>query len=108
MNHAGAVIAEDLTFDKIQQRLSCTSTGGPPTIVNWTKDGQPLMVDAITYQQSQRVVNTSTATYENVLSSVNISNFFGTFTCTVSNTRTTAPVERTDVLNCELYQMHQV
>ena len=106
--NVGTVIAEDLTFDKTQQALSCTSTGGPPTTVTWRKNGQPLTIDGTTYQQSQRVVNASIATYENILISVNISNFVGRFTCTVSNVRTTAPVERTVVLNGELYQMYEV
>ena len=59
------------------------------------KNGQLLTIDGSTYQQSQRVLDTSTATYENVLSSADISNFIGTFTCIVSNARTTAPVKRT-------------
>ena len=39
------------------------------------------------YQQSQRLVNSETATYENVLSSNTIANFVGIFTCEVSNGR---------------------
>ena len=103
MYHVGAVIIEDLTFDRQKQALSCTSTGGPPTIVSWMKDSQPLTIDGNIYKQSQRVLNTSIATYQSSLSSIDIGNFVGTFTCTVSNARTTAPVERTVVLNGELY-----
>ena len=65
------------------------------------KDNRPLTIDGNIYHQSQRVLNASTATYENSLSSIDIGNFVGTFTCTVSNARTTAPVGRTVVLNGE-------
>ena len=46
-----------------------------------------MLVNDSLYQQSQRVVNTETATYENFLFNDNITNFVGTFTCEVSNIR---------------------
>ena len=49
-----------------------------------------MLVDDSLYQQSQRVVNTETATYENFLFNDNVTNFVGTFTCEVSNVRGTA------------------
>ena len=76
--------------------LTCTSTGGPPTTVTWSKNG--VLVDDSLYWQNQRVVDTETATYENTLSSDEIHNFIGTFTCEVSNVRGTAQ-EQTVVLN---------
>ena len=69
----------------------CTSTGGPPTTVTWRRNGQPLVIDGIIYQQSQRVINTTTATYANILSSRNANaNLVGSFTCIVSNARGSA------------------
>ena len=49
-----------------------------------------MLVDDSLYQQSQRVVNTETATYENILFNDNVTNFVGTFTCEVCNIRGTA------------------
>ena len=49
-----------------------------------------MLVNDSLYQQSQRVVNTETATYENVLFNNDITNFVGTFTCEVSNVRSAA------------------
>ena len=67
--------------------LTCTSTGGPATAVTWRKNGAVVEVDGTTYHQSQRVVDTRTATYENTLSSNVDANFAGNFTCTVTNSR---------------------
>ena len=59
-----------------------------------------MLVNDSLHQQSQRVVNTETATYENVLFNNDITNFVGTFTCEVSNVRSTA--QETVVLNGQL------
>ena len=59
-----------------------------------------MLVDDSLFQQSQRVVDTETATYENVLFNSDITNFVGTFTCEVSNARNT--VEENVELNGEL------
>ena len=76
-----------MLFDRDNTTLTCTSTGGPPTSVTWRKNGVP--VNNSLYQQSQRVVDTETATYENILFNV-ISKFVGTFSCEVGNVRGTA------------------
>ena len=47
--------------------LICISTGGPPTTVTWRKNGQPLIIDDTRYQQSQRITDTTTATYQNII-----------------------------------------
>ena len=65
--------------------LTCTSTGGPPTIVTWRKYG--ALVNDSLYQKSQEVLNTTTATYKNTLFSHNIADLVGSFTCSVSNAR---------------------
>ena len=86
--NVGTVIAEDLTFDKTQQALSCTSTGGPPTTVSWMKDGQLLTVDGTTYEQRQIITNTSSSTYVTTLF-VHSNQVVGNYSCLVSNSRVT-------------------
>ena len=49
-----------------------------------------MLVNRSLYQQSQRVMDTETATYENILFSGDISNFVGVFTCEVTNARSVA------------------
>ena len=88
MLNTGSPSITALRFDRNSTTLTCTSTGGPPTTVTWRRNGV-LLNDSL-YQQSQRVVNTQTATYENVLFSSDITNFVGTFTCEVGNVRSTA------------------
>lgn len=66
-------------------KLTCTSTGGPPTTVTWRKNG--VLVNDSLYQQSQIVLNTTTATYENILYSDRIEDLVGSFTCSVINSR---------------------
>ena len=70
--------------------LICTSTDGPPTTVTWKRNDQPLVIDGNRYQQSQRIINTTTATYHNILSSNDRANLVGSFTCIVSNARGSA------------------
>ena len=85
--HTGSPSITSVLFDRDDTTLNCTSTGGPPTSVTWRKNGVPVNVSL--YQQSQSVVDTETATYENVLFNDDISNFVGTFTCEVGNVRGT-------------------
>ena len=59
-----------------------------------------MLVNDSLFQQSQNVVDTKTATYENVLFSDDITNFVGMFTCEVSNIRNV--VQRTVELTGEL------
>ena len=56
-----------------------------------------MLVNDSLYQQSQRVVDTVIATYENVLFNADVVNFVGMFTCEVGNVRGTA--EETVELN---------
>ena len=85
---AGFPSITSLIFDRNSTTLMCTSTGGPPTTVTWRRNG--VLVNDSLYQQSQRVMNTQTATYENVLFSNDITNFVDTFSCDVGNVRSTA------------------
>ena len=64
--------------------LTCVSTGGPATTVNWTRDGGP--VAGIT---SQTVINLITATYHNTLTVTGREP--GNYMCSVANVRTAPP-----------------
>ena len=74
-----------MLLDRNATTLTCISTGGPPTSVTWRKNG--IFVKDTVFEQSQQVVNTENATYENLLFSNNIANFVGAFTCEVSNAK---------------------
>lgn len=50
------------------------------------KNNQPLIIDGITYQQTQTILDSVNATYENRLISDKV-NLVGSFTCTVENAR---------------------
>ena len=54
-------------------------------------------MDNSIYEQSQRLVSATTATYENVLFDNDVASFVGSFTCEVSNVRGRA--EETTELN---------
>ena len=78
-----------LRYDYQSRNLTCTSTGGPATTVTWRKDGAVITLGA-TNQQTKRVVDPVTGTYQTVLTidpSVSQSDIVGTYNCTVENTR---------------------
>ena len=77
-----------MTYESSTQTLVCTSSGGPATTVTWSLNGSPIMVDGSTYQTSQIITDTATATYQNTLTLVAKSaSLSGTYTCSVGNTR---------------------
>ena len=87
--HAGSTNITSLTFSDQSNSLTCTSTGGPATTVTWKRDGVVITPNA-TYQQTKRVVDLVTGTYQNVLtidSSVAQSDIVGLYNCTVENDR---------------------
>lgn len=85
--NSGSPMITSLMYNEFTLTLKCTSTGGPVTTVTWRKNGEEVGVDGTIYYQSQNVVNTTTAEYENTLSSSDGANLVGTFTCTVTNSR---------------------
>ena len=79
-----------VNYDKIHQTIICTSTGGPATDVTWYKDNAQIMIpnERGTYNYSQIIVNTTSATYENRLRIIEKSSeATGTYTCEVTNPR---------------------
>ena len=63
------------------------SSGGPATTVTWRRNCAVLSNNA-TYQQTQTVIQTQTATYRNklVIAST-VTDHSGVYTCSVTNTR---------------------
>ena len=87
--HAGSPNVTSLTFDDQSRTLTCTSTGGPATTVTWRRDGVGITLND-TYQQTKRLVDNVTSTYQTVLtidSCLGQSDIVGTYNCTVENAR---------------------
>ena len=87
--HAGSPNVTSLIFNSSSNILTCTSTGGPATVVTWKRDGSVITLNA-TYQQTKRVVDSVAGTYQTVLTidhSVDQSNIVGTYNCMVENVR---------------------
>ena len=85
----GSPIITNLTYDDQSRTLTCTSTGGPATTVTWRRDGVVITLGA-TYQQTKRLVDSVTSTYQTVLTidqSLEQMNIEGTYSCTVENAR---------------------
>ena len=57
------------------------------TAVTWKINNQKLEIDENHYQQTQVIVNSETAEYQNILYSNDVSNLVGVFTCIVQNAR---------------------
>ena len=77
-------------YDRIHQTIVCTSTGGPATDVTWYKDKEQIITPSKegTYNYSQIIINTTSATYENRLRIVDKSSeAAGNYRCEVTNTR---------------------
>ena len=75
-----------LTYDNQSRTLTCTSYGGPATTVTWRRDGELITLNA-TYQQTQIVTNSSTATYQTVLTIDPSVVIVGAYNCSVENAR---------------------
>ena len=84
----GAPIVNDpleYSYD-LNQTLTCTSTGGPATTVQWWKDSQ-LLGDE--YEQQKRVINETSSKYQSVLllGQQIPDDIVGNYTCCISNIR---------------------
>jgi hypothetical protein len=88
----GNVTNVSVLYDRTNQTITCTSTGGPATDVTWSKDNinirQSTVPNEGAYELSQIIANTTSATYENRLRIVDKSSeAAGTYTCKVTNPR---------------------
>ena len=86
----GSPSIQSVIFDRNSTTLTCTSTDGPPTTVTWSKNNVPVNLSL--YEQSQRLVDAESATYESILFNADVNNFVGSFICEISNARGTNEV----------------
>lgn len=76
-------ILEELFYDASSGLLTCVSSGGPATEVEWTMDGIPS-----NFSSSQVVMDTKSASYNNFLFlNRNPDSVIGNYTCQVKNAR---------------------
>lgn len=85
--HAGVIDGISLTYNSSTFTLTCTSTGGPVTNVTWRKDEKILFIDGTIYQAKLTVIDTEEAIYENALTLRSEMDLTGTYSCEVSNSR---------------------
>ena len=101
---SGSPYVTSLGYDNQSRTLTCTFERGPATNVTWMKNGAVITLNA-TYQQTKRVVDLVTGTYQTVLTidpSVGQSDIVGTYSCTVENNKGTTSVTRVVAGNGEL------
>ena len=82
-------LVTSLGYDNQSRTLTCMFDRGPATTVTWRKDGAVITPNA-TYQQTTRVVDLVTGTYQTVLtidSSVRQSDIVGLYNCSMENNR---------------------
>ena len=89
--YTGSPSVADLTFNGQSNTLTCTSTGGPATTVTWRRNGVVMTLNT-THQQTQIVTNTTTSTYQTVLTIDPSVGIVGTYNCTVENVRGSSSV----------------
>ena len=64
--------------------LTCISSGGPVDSVTWMRNGATITANSSIFTQSQIIINATSATYHNILTSLNSSNFMlGNVTCVI-------------------------
>ena len=65
--------------------LTCISTGGPATIVTWTRDSRVVTDDSAHHIMSQVLTDSETATYNHTLTVTG--RLVGVYGCNVSNSK---------------------
>ena len=76
-----------LTYQEEIRTLTCVSTGSPPTVVSWMKDGENITIDGADFSLSQTVTDRVSSTYNNTLivGEGVTGGVAGIYNCTVSN-----------------------
>ncbi len=74
---------DNLVYDRTSLSLTCTSSGGLVDSIIWLKDGVEVRNESTMFSQAQILSDTLSATYQNTISSGDISNLVGSFTCRV-------------------------
>ena len=73
-----------LTYQEENRTLTCVSTGSPPTVVSWMKDGENI---GHHFSLSQTITDRASSTYNNTLTVGEgaTEGVAGVYNCTVSN-----------------------
>ena len=82
----GSPVITDLIYNSTSNMasLTCISSGGPVDSVTWMRNGATITANSSIFSQSQIIINATSATYHNILTSSNSSNFMmGSFTCVI-------------------------
>ena len=82
----GSPVITDLIYNSTSNMasLTCISSGGPVDSVTWMRNGATITANSSIFTQSQIITNATSATYHNILTSFNSSNFMmGSFTCVI-------------------------
>ena len=76
-----------LTYEEENCTLICVSTGSPPTVVSWMKDGENITIDRHHFSLSQTITDRASSTYNNILTVGEgvTEGVAGVYNCTVSN-----------------------
>ena len=77
------IITRSLDYNLTALTLTCTSSGGPVDSVTWLKDGSEVRGDSSVYDQTRTITDAVMGTYQHTLTGQDLSDFVGTFTCTV-------------------------
>ena len=103
--HTGSLSVSHLSYSRSSRTLNCTSTGGPVVNVIWSKDGDVISPSSSSHQWNQNLYDGATATYHNLLSitSSDIRDYNGSFTCTVNNTRGSSQPMSQDISGMSLW-----
>ena len=80
-------LTASLSYDRMLHTLTCVSSGGPVNTVTWRRNG--VDISSPSNQLGQSLVNATTSTYHNLLTvtSGDVEDYIGSFSCTVSNSR---------------------
>ena len=76
-----------LTYQEENCTLTCVSTGSPPTVVSWMKDGENITIDGHHFSLSQTITDRLSSTYSNTLTVREgvTGGVTGIYNCRVSN-----------------------
>ena len=66
--------------------LTCNTTGSPPTVITWTKNGEPLPRNKNGYKMNEILIDGRMATFANILTiDLPPADLVGTYSCSVLN-----------------------
>ena len=84
--YLGNITNVTIHYNREHQLIMCLSKGGPATTVTWSLNNMTISTDGQEYENSQTIIDTTTALYENRLRIIDkISAMAGAYKCIVSN-----------------------